>query len=310
MRKQSPARHAGFTLVEMAIVLVIIGLAAAMLLTAGPAMLDVQKRKAVRAQLDNIDNALARFVAVNRRLPCPTPGNFPSGSSGAGAEVVAAGVCSPASQIMGVVPWVTLGLTEADIIDPWNGRITYRVDPALAASTLLMNMSNCDPAATGPATGGICVAPAAPCAGSAACTSPANFLANKGLDVWDGQNDVAGYAARQNNRAAGTGAAYVLISHGPTGTGAYSARGANATQPGAFTLGLHEEPNVNGIVLALPATQNTAYRDAPLNDVRTLFVPPPGPPPPLRAEFFFDDYLSHPTIMTVLNKASLGPRAH
>jgi prepilin-type N-terminal cleavage/methylation domain-containing protein len=308
MRKQSPVHDAGFTLVEMAIVLVIIGLAAGMLLTAGTAMLDNQKRKAVRAQLETLDNALARFVAVNKRLPCPADGISPTGSSGAGMETVLAGACSPVNQQRGVVPWVTLALTEADVIDPWGGRITYRVDPALAASTLLMNMSNCDPSSTGPATGGICITPTLPCTGTAGCTSPANFLANKGLDVWDGLNGAAGFAARQNNRVTGSGAAYVLISHGPTGTGAYNHSGV--LQTGSAITSLREEPNLNNTTLALPATESTVYRDAPLNDRDTLYVWPPGPVQPARTEFLFDDYLSHPTIMAVLSKANLGPRAH
>ncbi len=304
MRKQSPVHDAGFTLVEMAIVLVIIGLAAGMLLTAGTAMLDNQKRKAVRTQLDTLDNAMARFVAVHKRLPCPADGVSPTGSSGAGMEAVLAGACSPVTQQRGVVPWVTLGLTEADILDPWNGRIMYRVDPALAAATLALNMSNCDPAATGPATGGICIAPAAPCAGSAGCTSPANYLANKGLDVWDGHNGAAGWAARQNNRLTGSGAAYVLISHGPNGDGAYNKQGVLQTNDGIPSQ--LETPNRNNTVLAFPATQATTFLDTELNDRMSLLV---GAPTSTK-EFFFDDYLSHPTIMTVLNKANLGPRVH
>lgn len=305
MRKQSPVRDAGFTLIEMAIVLVIIGFAAAMLLTAGSAMLDVQKRKAVRTQLDTIDNAMARFVAVNKRLPCPADGISPTGSSGAGMEAVLAGVCSPANQQRGVVPWVSLGLSEADILDPWNGRIMYRVDPALAAATSLMNMSNCDPAATGPAgAGGICVVPAGSCVNSAACTSPASFLLNKGLDVWDAYNGAAGWAARQNNRITGSGAAYVLVSHGPNGDGAYNNRGVLQTNDGRPSQ--FETPNHNNRVLAFPANQATTFIDTELND-NPVLIPLSAPP---TKQSYFDDFLSHPTIMAVLNKANLGPRAH
>jgi prepilin-type N-terminal cleavage/methylation domain-containing protein len=317
IRSSGPA--AGFTLVEMAIVLVIVGVALAMFLGAGGSMLDNQERQAARTRLDGIDAALASFVAVHQRLPCPADGRIASGALNAGIETLSAtapvGACNPASQAFGVLPWVTLGLAEGDANDPWGGRITYRVDPQLAAGaplTLLMDMSSCDPSATGVANpaNGACKAAVVPCVGSAACTAPASFLANKGLDVWDGLNAAPGWASRQNNRANGSGAAYVIISHGPSGNGAYNNRGV--LQPGSVVLGLDEAPNVNGQVLALPATQLNTYRDAPLNDNEALFVPVPPvvPAPPPRTRVHFDDYLSHPTIMSVLNKANLGPRAH
>ncbi len=313
MQNRPPVLSPAFTLIEMAIVLLVIGILLTMLLAGGRVILDTQKRQSVRAQLDAIDIALANFVAVNKRLPCPANGALMSGIATAGVEVVVAGNCSPASQVNGVLPWTTLGLTETDASDPWFARFTYRVDPALAsAAPLLMNMTHCDPAATGPAgAGGICSVPVLPCTGSAGCTSPANFLAGKGLDVWDGLNGAAGWAARQNNSSTGRGAAYVVMSHGPSGAGA---RNANGTlQSGTIFLGRNlEEQNANDQPLARPATQANTYRDAPLNDRETLFVPVPPilPPPPTRTEFHFDDYLSHPTIMAVLNRAQLGPRAH
>lgn len=312
MRKQSPVPHTGFTLVEMAIVLLIVGVAAAMMLKAGGGMLDSQKRSAVRKQLDAMDVAMAQFVAINKRLPCPADGRLLNGNVNAGVEAIAAGVCTAGIQTHGVVPWVTLGLSGNDSLDPWNARFTYRVDPALAASTIpLMNMSNCDPAATGAAgAGGICLAPVAPCTGSAGCTSPASFLANKGIDVWDGQNGTAGWNSRQFNRITGTGAAYVIVSHGPTGASAYNGRNI-ALQPGSEPIGLRdEEANENGKPLIFPATEDSTMRDAPLNDNNQVYNDPVQPPLRARTLRLFDDYLSHPTIMTVLNKANLGPRAH
>lgn len=310
MPRFSTSAKRGFTILEMAIVLFIIGLIASLLVGASSTYLEASRRQAVRTQLDALDVALTNFVAINKRLPCPADGSLASGNVLAGVEVLAAGACSPATQLNGVVPWVTLALSEADIRDPWQHRISYRVDPALAGSTvLLMNMSNCDPSATGAAgAGGICSAPAGACTGTAACTSPANYLANKGLDVWDGRNAAAGFAARANNRATGSGAAYVLISHGQNGLGSF---GGNGTlQAGSVANGENEIPNQNGTALALPALQATVYRDAPLNDVNDTILPPlPAPQIPQPGNHF-DDYLSHPTIMTVLAKANLGPRAH
>ena len=315
MQTPSPALRRGFTLIEMAIVIAIVGLAAVMVLTATRGMLENEKRKTVRITLNTVDTALANFVALQKRLPCPATGNTASGLPNAGVESVnlATGACNPATQRTGVIPWVTLGLSEADASDPWFGRLTYRVDPVLAGSTplpQLMNMSNCDPSSTGPTgPGGSCMTPVPPCTGTAGCTSPALFLAGKGLDVWDGRNGATGFGVRQNNRAAGTGAAYVLISHGPGGTGAYNRSGI--LQPGNVPINpVDEQPNVNNQDVVLTATSVNAYRDAPLQENQALRPTVPGPVLPPQTQTYFDDYLSHPTIMSVLNRANLGPRAH
>lgn len=292
----------GFTLVEMAIVLLIVGLSLGMVLNISTGMRDSQNRQLVKTKLATLDTALANFVAQNRRLPCPANGTLASGAANAGLETlnVATGLCNPANQVNGVIPWVTLGISEEDATDPWNARMTYRVDPQLArdlpSGARLMNMSNCDPAGTGGiGAGGTCQAPTPPCASNpATCTSPTSFLANKGLDVWNGVGGAAGWATRQNNRAAGTGAAYVIISHGPSGTGAYNSSGT--LQPGTIAAGTDETPNLNNQAVPAVSAQATTYRSAPLNDVATAA--------------HFDDYLSHPPLMSVLNKVSLGPRAH
>lgn len=303
--KSSP----GFTLVEMAIVLLIIGLTATMFLQVSSATRDAQNRLLVRTKLTNIDTALANFVARNQRLPCPADGAIPAANPGAGIEKFnAAGACLPANnQTDGVIPWATLNLTLADATDPWNAIFTYRVDPQLAGAAptkpLLMNMSYCDPAGTGftataPANYfGACATPLTTptrptfCLTTPAnCTSPTHFLNGKGLNVSDTIN-----AVPLNAIANGTGAAYVLISHGPNGTGAHNSNGG-VVQPANGTTGPNEVFNENGNVLRVPPL---AYNDAPLNDVA---VPP--------ALLHFDDYLSHPTILAVLNAANLGPRAN
>jgi len=126
------------------------------------------------------------------------------------------------------------------------------------------------------------------------CVPPATYLAAKGLDVWNGVGGAAGWVTRTNNRAGGSGAAYVLISHGPSGAGAYN--GGGILQPGNVAPGTDEAFNSNGIAVYTAGTLATTYRDAQLTD--------------LAGATHFDDYLSHPTIMTVLQKANLGPRAH
>lgn len=301
------------------------------------AMLDIErklgKQTGIGTTLTRIDTAMANFVALNKRLPCPANGTIASGALNVGVETLSAagatkGTCIPANQVSGGVPWVTLGLAENDATDPWNGRITYRVFPplamqaqAIAPSPLtpvpppygLMDMTECDPSGTSvnpkPVTGLCggystvtictrCTPSVLPCdaANLGNCVSPAHYLANKGLIVQDGSGNFL------NNPATGAGAAYVIISHGPTGAGAYNKNGTY--QPGNIVIpnplpppptlaaGTNEIPNRNN----QPLTGATIFMDAQPNSTLTAA--------------HFDDYLSHPSIATVLNRANLGPRAH
>src|SRR4051812_38954815 len=104
----------GFTLIEIAIVLLIIGLSMGMLLPMSANFIEAQKRQTVRSMLSVVDAALVNFVVQNRRLPCPADGTISSGVANAGVEtlVVATGICNPATEINGVVPWASLGISE------------------------------------------------------------------------------------------------------------------------------------------------------------------------------------------------------
>jgi hypothetical protein len=298
-------RQTGIALIAIVAIVAII----AMAVFAKWAMSDAQRRlgknTGISKVLSKVDLALVSFVAQHRRLPCPANGLIASGTANVGLELA-----SCASQANGVLPWVSLGLSEDESRDPWGARLTYRVDPALTGlAPRLMDMSNCDVSGTGSvAGGGACRAPTPTCvANPASCTSPATFLAGKGLDVWDGVGGAGGWAARVNNRVLGTGAAYVVISHGETGAGAYNAGGV--LQPGTIgqiallppavgtqRAGDDEMPNFAELLLTFPATQASTYRVAAFNTSINLS--------------HFDDYLIHPTISEVLKKASLQERVH
>jgi hypothetical protein len=297
-------RQTGFVLIAIVAIVAIIALA----FFAKWAMSDVQRRLGqnigMSKVLSKVDLALVSFVAQHRRLPCPANGLIANGTANVGLELA-----SCASQVNGVLPWVTLGLSEDESRDPWGARLTYRVDPALTGlAPRLMDMSNCDVSGTGSvAGGGACRTPTPTCvANPATCTPPATFLAGKGLDVWDGVGGAGGWATRVNNRVLGTGAAYVVISHGETGAGAYNAAGvlqpgtigpiALLPLPGTQRAGDDEMPNLADLALTLPATQATTYRAAKLNTSISLS--------------HFDDYLSHPSISEILKKASLQQRVH
>ena len=109
----------GFTLVELAIVLVIIALLTSGLLMGITAQRASAENSDAQRQLENIREALLGYAMANGRLPCPALANVANTAINAG--VAPNPPCDNALQY-GVVPWVTLGLPESD---PWGRRFTY-----------------------------------------------------------------------------------------------------------------------------------------------------------------------------------------
>lgn len=114
----------GFTLVEMAVVLVIVALLIGGMLMPLTAQQDLRARQETQRTLVDIQEALLGFAVTRGRLPCPaSPGatgaeNPPNG-----------GACVNA--LDGFVPGITLGLQPVDpqgyVLDGWGSRIRYTV---------------------------------------------------------------------------------------------------------------------------------------------------------------------------------------
>jgi prepilin-type N-terminal cleavage/methylation domain-containing protein len=121
-------RMRGFTLVELAVALAVIGLLLGMLVVPLNAQIDQQRVNETQKHLSLIHEALLGFAVAQGRLPCPAVAN-----SNAGIEAKGVPACLPAVTVgaiaVGVVPWATLGLPEAD---PWGHRFTYVVHGAFA----------------------------------------------------------------------------------------------------------------------------------------------------------------------------------
>jgi type II secretory pathway pseudopilin PulG len=119
-------RAAGFTLVEMAIVLLIVTLLLTGLVPTISSQIEQRQRNETRKQLDEVRDALFGFVLTNGRLPCPA-----STISNGLESPPGGGVCSIAD---GFVPAATLGITPTDsqgyAVDGWSNRIRYAVTTA------------------------------------------------------------------------------------------------------------------------------------------------------------------------------------
>ncbi|MHB9116934.1 MAG: type II secretion system protein [Burkholderiales bacterium] len=120
----------GFTLVEMAIVLVIVGLLLGGMLMPLSAQIDQRKIGDTQKTLDGIKEALIGFAVANGRLPCPA-----SPTSNGVESPVGGGACS--NPYDGFLPAATLGITPTDssgyAVDAWGlqqNRIRYAVTTA------------------------------------------------------------------------------------------------------------------------------------------------------------------------------------
>ena len=235
-------------LIAIVIILVIVG----MLATAVISRLGRQAGSSEQATvgLDRLADALEKYAATAGRLPCPADPALPTTSAHWGDEAVPSPNVGACQFPNGTVPWRTLGARAEDALDPWGTKISYRVFTGTngVAGSLTqpdgVNLVQCDLApATGATTavsgvsGGLCVANADPTLRS---TYYQNFYTGKGLTV----NDMG---------AARTGIAFVLVSHGPTGQGGYTANGvptamplgdelANTAATGPFTIKAFSNP--------------------------------------------------------------------
>ncbi|MDI1308204.1 MAG: type II secretion system protein [Methylotenera sp.] len=120
----------GFSLVEMAIVLIILGFVLGALLMP----LQVQRQQLFQSQTENTlevaKKALLGYAQSQGRLPCPATAssNTDAGSKGLEAPIPITGTCTVAA---GFLPAATLGIQPTDsngfALDAWNNRIRYAI---------------------------------------------------------------------------------------------------------------------------------------------------------------------------------------
>jgi prepilin-type N-terminal cleavage/methylation domain-containing protein len=155
VRQRIPRTASGFTLLEMAVVLMIIGLLLGGLIPTLSAQMDVQRSNRTEKQLNEIVEALTGFAAINGRLPCPASStsngqeSFCSNDTGActvTTTLPSHGRCS--DPYNGLIPAATLGLTPVDsqgfVLDSWNNRIRYAVTAYWDATNNIFSFTSPD----------------------------------------------------------------------------------------------------------------------------------------------------------------------
>ncbi len=134
----------GFTLIELAVALVVVTLLAGGVLLTTRVQLSQRQTSETRQALDEAREALLAFAAANGHLPCPARGGAP----GLGQEArESSGNCAAAR---GLLPWETLGIRA---IDGWDHRLAYLPSAVLAQSATPITL------ATGEANGNIEIRP-------------------------------------------------------------------------------------------------------------------------------------------------------
>jgi type II secretory pathway pseudopilin PulG len=227
--------------------------------------------------MSRIQAALLEFVRLNKRLPCPAAPLLDTGLPVPnGPTVTPPSACNNPD---GTVPWAVLGLSAGDALDPWGRKISYRVVSGLKSATVTdgLDRSACDtlllvfalpPGDNSPDTTGLCKKPVT----AAPRTLVTSLTGIPGLVVHDKGTTI-------------NGVAYVLVSHGETGRGAYLA-GGQRLLPLPAPSGL--EALNTGIADYARATPNTTV--------------------PADQAAFFDDVVVYELLTNLIDKSGLAAR--
>jgi prepilin-type N-terminal cleavage/methylation domain-containing protein len=243
----APTRSAGFTLVEIAIVLVIASLIIAAGIGISVAVVDNVRAKTTRQNMDAVKTALQSFIARYGRLPCPAVETRVPTDADFGIEDTRttdpATSCTNTANLpggtgidagkRGVVPWKTLGMTLEGASDGWFNQFTYMVTVTATTKTFdtvagmrgWLYLHSATPVVAGlPPTG----------------------------------NQVNACTTTADDNTCNKAAVVILISHGRNG---YGARTAAGTQVPTTDAGAGELENANNDRMAVSAEPGSTFDD-------------------------------------------------
>lgn len=125
-------RQQGFTLIEIAVVLLIITFLLGSLLVPLTAQVEQRGVSETEKRLAEIKEALVGYAIATGHLPCPAVSatNGAEDRDSSGCRVI-----SGVTKRTGFLPWVTLGVPKADA---WSNLFRYSVDPEFALDTQIL----------------------------------------------------------------------------------------------------------------------------------------------------------------------------
>lgn len=244
----------GFTLAEMAIVVLIIGIVMTMGLKMLTANLENSAYSETTNKQERIKIALISYLRSNGSLPCPDT------TVGIAVGTETTPCTTTALQGYGIIPWQTLGLPRDAVQDGWGNFFSYRVANANATTVL----------------GGVLAPPLHSKANQ-------NWTVKSGTTAFDVESikSATVFPAYQSLRINTTGgtpesrtAVAVIISHGKNGLGAKTVKtaariptaGAGADEVANATVG-------QTIFVRRPVTESPGAAGGPYDDLVFYLTP-------------------------------------
>jgi prepilin-type N-terminal cleavage/methylation domain-containing protein len=127
--KKIKSASSGFTLVEIAIVLTIIGVLLGSGIMALTGMLNDIRYRSTRDRMNQVANVLALYTQQNLFIPCPAQPPDNSGLTTGRALATCSG-----SNSQGIVPYQDLGLNVEQVQDSYGNFLTYAVNSKFATN--------------------------------------------------------------------------------------------------------------------------------------------------------------------------------
>nr|WP_314901054.1 type II secretion system protein [uncultured Deefgea sp.] len=220
----------GFSLAEMAIVLVIVGVLMASGLGALSSQMSNQRLKETKQMLERANEALIGFALANNRLPCPAD------SAGLEARNPSGANMNRCVSAYGDLPWQSLGLPE---LDSWGRRLKYQVTAYPVVSGVKDDLAGIDLTST-PNCG---LAAVKPCFG----LEDAGNIAVHSVSTRDG-------VSVPSRKLVGDAAA-VIFSEGPNGAGTLADELENRGLTVQKFVQDTPDANFDDILVWLPTTQ-------------------------------------------------------
>ena len=243
----------GFTLLELAIVLLVVSLFLGFGLSSVTALRTNLGISSTRGKQHALKDALITFISRNQRLPCPAvetlaPGVVDYGvESGGGLVACGAAPIGGGAIQRGVVPWVSLGLSDADALDGWYNRFSYFVVETATANPT----------------------PAAPLSGMRGGIALHSGIPALGLPPTGNQINACSTTAGDNT--CNIAAAALILSYGNNGSGAFTSDGTPLDPP--IATAEFELANTDTADVSFVQTNYSTDEANPFDDILLAMAP-------------------------------------